>query len=168
MIIKSAPPASANLAEMPVPAPQPTIGRPGSVLGLKPAQDLLSGDRHIEGSLLSLCLSVGNSGWERRGPYCSSAQHLQQQRHRLLGKLRVVDVGVHLDQRDVGAQVILERVDTGAVRGRGPRSGRLRCPASKRLSAGSAPRPFPASRRSPPPPASRPSAGSPPRSCAAA
>src|SRR5262245_4541154 len=31
MMIRSDPPASANLAEMPVPAPAPTIGRPASV-----------------------------------------------------------------------------------------------------------------------------------------
>jgi hypothetical protein len=30
MMIKSAPPASASLAEMPVPAPQPTIGLPAA------------------------------------------------------------------------------------------------------------------------------------------
>ena len=34
-MIKSAPPASANLAEMPVPAPQPTIGLPAEFWACK-------------------------------------------------------------------------------------------------------------------------------------
>ena len=35
MIIKSAPPASSNFADMPVPAPQPMIGSPRAILSLR-------------------------------------------------------------------------------------------------------------------------------------
>ena len=46
MMIRSAPPASANLAEMPVPAPAPTMGLPLGDLALQAVEHLLAGVPH--------------------------------------------------------------------------------------------------------------------------
>lgn len=44
------------------------------------------------------------------------AHHLQQHGNRFFGKLRLVDVGVHFDERDVGAQILFDGVEAGVVR----------------------------------------------------
>ena len=45
MMIRSTPPASAHLAERPVPAPAPMIGRAGRDLAAQPRERLVAGHR---------------------------------------------------------------------------------------------------------------------------
>src|ERR1700733_14926700 len=73
MMIRSAPPASANLAEMPVPAPTPRRGAPWRTVSRSLASDRSRDDIH------------------------APVQHAQELRYHAGGELRVVDVCVHLD-----------------------------------------------------------------------
>src|SRR2546425_10678476 len=75
MMIRSAPPASANLAEMPVPAPTPRMGAPSRTVSRS-----LARQRSRE--------SIGSP--DRR------VQHAHKLRHDARGKLRVVNMCVDL------------------------------------------------------------------------
>src|SRR3984885_14111274 len=73
MMIRSAPPASPNLAEIPVPAPTPRMGAPWRTVSRSLASDCSREDIH------------------------APVQHAQKLRDHAGGELGVVDVCVHLD-----------------------------------------------------------------------
>src|SRR5687767_9382640 len=107
MTMRSTPPASSHFAEMPVPAPAPTIGRPASIL---------------ERSRLRISVRVmpALQCYNTTSGDCGSSQHPQQQLDGLPGELRIVDVAVELNDRNIGTDVRLDRVEHRLVRIRVP------------------------------------------------
>ena len=99
MMIRSMPPASAHLAERPVPAPAPMIGRPC-------------------GDLAPAAASRARRRGSRSPPSCD--QLVEPVRHRV-GELGIVDVGVELVHLDAGRRRLAQRVEAGPRRlpGRG-------------------------------------------------
>src|SRR5919202_4872963 len=102
MMIRSAPPASANLAEMPVPAPAPMMGLPCAICAC---------------SRSSTCARVYRIAFRPsslvRG--ASAPQHLEQRAGGCPGKRLVVDVDVQLVDRDVARNVLPDRVEQRLV-----------------------------------------------------
>src|SRR2546428_7191609 len=85
MMIRSAPPASANLAEMPVPAPTPRIGWPWRTASRRLAM-------HSSRESISTPLGAAPLG----------ASHAREFRREARGELRVIDMRVHLDNFHLG------------------------------------------------------------------
>ena len=117
MMIRSAPPASAHLAERPVPAPAPMIGLPAVDLGAQPRQRLVARHRAALGS--SSCAAGPPSRRANAGSLTSSVEL------------------VHLD---VGAERLAEAAEQRRVRRRdrgrpGPRPRSPRRPRSGTKSA---------------------------------
>src|SRR3954453_11647513 len=88
MMIRSAPPASAHLAESPVPAPAPMIGFPASTCPRRRASASALVIHHL----------------------------MEPVRHRVRER-RVVDVEIELVQLDVVAEVLPQRREERLVRG---------------------------------------------------
>src|SRR5512139_1961524 len=107
MIARSAPPASAILAEMPVPAPQPTIGTPAATWARSRRSTSARGMKGMVGLLLC---SGGPAGLP------ASAQHPEQGLGDRARERRVVDVGLELDERDARPQPRADGLEAGAVR----------------------------------------------------
>src|SRR5688572_5220956 len=100
MTIRSTPPASSNLALMPVPAPAPIIGTPASMF-LRRQPNTCS--RVYVGISSSSLLPLRDQ--------------LEHHGDRFLGERAVIDVVVHLDDRNPGPHTFLDRVKHGAVGG---------------------------------------------------
>src|SRR5580704_16933076 len=96
MTIKSTPPASSNFAVIPVPAPPPIIGLP-AVISLRIR-------------LRICCLGCAIRGF-------SLLNKLNHQLHGLDGELRLVDVSIHLEERNSRSQTFLDRVEHGLISG---------------------------------------------------
>src|SRR5450759_4652249 len=107
MIIRSAPPASAVFAVMPVPAPQPTIGVPASICARRRRRISLRG-------MNGMSVLLRTVGCQR--PWLSApGEHLEQGLGDLSGELRIIDVRVHLDEGDPRLEPGADGVEAGAV-----------------------------------------------------
>src|SRR4051812_12145985 len=99
MMIRSMPPASAHLALRPVPAPPPMMGRPAATFRRKLSRISLR-NRWNMGALVPV-------------------QEFDQQGRRGVGKCRIVDVFVTLDESDprVAPQPTGQGIEQGTVGG---------------------------------------------------
>src|SRR5918994_4523472 len=122
MMIRSAPPASANLAEIPVPAPAPMIGRPPSIWAHSRARTSFLEYRIVRPP--PLFTRMPGHDVRHRAPLAglrgALIDEFDQQVDRAIGEGRVVDVEVELFDSDVGPQVLPDRGEAGSVRHRVP------------------------------------------------
>src|SRR5262245_55276889 len=110
MMIRSAPPASAHLADKPVPAPAPTRRSPcATVDRILAFQSVLSCFTCFPVSLKRL----GTSGSGHH--YAHRSAQFQEHSCRAIGKDRVVDIGIEFDDRDALLQVRTDGLKAGMV-----------------------------------------------------
>src|SRR5579862_686045 len=102
-MMRSAPPSSANLADIPVPAPAPTMGRCWAIwlrsrrrTSLR--ENLIESSRSL-GQGLKTCATGAHF------------HHLKQCLRCLVSKLRIIDIGSEFDNGNIGTQVFLYAIE---------------------------------------------------------